>query len=105
MKLWTDGQRIRIGREAQAGEFQVDPDWSRSLAAVIRHIGETQGVTHAQLVSLRRLCVASGGEGVNPAHVAVAVLVQLQSGQSVDRVLAVHPNQWRQLVKAFNLQD
>lgn len=103
MKLWTDGQRIRIGSKPKAGESQVDPAWSRSPAAVLRYIGEHQEVTHDQLVAIRRLCVAAGGEGVNPAHVAVAVLMQLQSGQSVDRVLAIEPKQWHQLVKAFNL--
>jgi hypothetical protein len=103
-RVWTDGRHVRVGVAARTGEREADPRWVSSLAAVMRHIDATQEVTHTELVNLRRRCVAAGGEGVNPAHVALAMVIQLQAGQSADRLLAVDATAWHELTKAFNLQ-
>jgi hypothetical protein len=103
-KVWTDGRHVRVGATARTGEREADPRWVSSLAAVMRHIDATQEVTHADLVALRRRCVTAGGEGVNPAHVAIAMLIQLQAGQTADRLLMIDAVAWHELTKAFDLQ-
>lgn len=103
-KLWTDGKMLRVDDQPRDGEQEVDPAWSSSLAKVMRYIGEVYAVPHPQLVTLRQTCIAAGGSGVNPAHVAIAVITMLQNGNDIDRVLAIDAAHWHKLAKSFDLQ-
>lgn len=104
-RLWTDGKRVRVASHPRDNERQVDPTWLNSPAKVLRHIGRTQNVSHTQLVAIRRKCIASSGDGVNPAHVAIGFLMLLQDGNDLDRLLAISDDAWRQMARAFDLQD
>jgi hypothetical protein len=84
----------------------VSPAWSESLAAVMRSLGERFLVFPADFqrhVTLRKLAVAAGGEGVNPAHVAIAMYLMLQDGEPVDEILETDLCSLRESAKALDL--